>query len=56
MKKQVNLKKRLDDLRQDPDPPVKITLEVDAPLYRMLTTFADANREPVNVFLLRVLR
>ncbi len=55
MKKSGNLKKRLDDLRQEPEPPVELTLTLDAELYQALKALARQHRQSLEAYLLRVL-
>ena len=55
-RKRPNLKKRLTELRDEPAPPVDITLQLDAELYATLKTLARKHRQKVDVYLLRILR
>ena len=55
-RKRPNLKKRLTELRDEPAPPVDITLQLDAELYATLKTLARKRRQKVDVYLLRILR
>ncbi len=55
-RKKPDLKQRLDDLRQEPAPPVELTLSLDAELYQTLKALARQHRQPLETYLLRVLR
>ena len=56
MAKKPNLKKRLDELRQEPAVPVDVTLTLDAELYDALRALARQHRQPLEDYLLRLLR
>ena len=53
--KKPNLKKRLAEIRQEPAPPVDLTLRLDAELYQALKTLARQHRQPLEAYLIRVL-
>ena len=55
VKKPDNLKKRLNELRQEPAPPVDVTLTLDAELYEALKALARQHRQPLETYLVRVL-
>ena len=55
MKKPGNLKKRLAELRQEPAPPVDLTLRLDAELYQALKALARQHRQPLEAYLIRIL-
>ena len=55
-RKRPDLKKRLNELRDEPAPPVGITLELDAELYAALKTLARKHRQKIDVYLLRILQ
>lgn len=55
MKKSANLKKRLDGLRDEPDPPVEMTLSLDADLYRTLKHLAAQEELSIEVYIASVL-
>ncbi len=40
MKKQPDLKKRLDELRHEPEPPVEVALRLEADIYQKLQSLA----------------
>jgi len=54
--KKPNLKQRLDEIRQEPAPPVDLTLRLDAELYQALKVLARRRREPVDTYALRILQ
>ena len=56
MKKPGNLKKRLEEIRQEPAPPRDVTLTLDAELYQALKAVARRQRQPLEAYLVRVLR
>ena len=55
MVKKPNLKKRLNELRQEPAPPVDVTLTLDAELYQALKALARQHRQPLEAYLIRIL-
>ena len=55
MVKKPNLKKRLNELRQEPAPPVDVTLTLDAELYQALKALARQHRQPLEAYLVRLL-
>ena len=54
-KKRVDLKKRLDDLRGQPEPPVDVSMQLDTNLYRLLTTLAATEQLTLEAYLVNVL-
>lgn len=55
-RKRPDLKKRLDEIRQEPAPPVDVTLTLDAELYRALKVMARQRRQPLEVYLIHILK
>ncbi len=55
VKRASNLKKRLDEIREQPSPPVEVSLDLDAELYQTLKALARQHRQPLEAYLLRVL-
>ena len=55
VKKPRNLKKRLNELRQEPAAPVDVTLTLDAELYQALKALARQHRQPLEPYLLHIL-
>ena len=55
VKKPGNLKKRLHELRQEPAPPVDVTLTLDAELYDALRALARQHRQPLEAYLVHLL-
>lgn len=56
MKKPGNLKKRLAEIRQEPAPPVDLTLRLDAELYQALKVLARKRRQPLQTYLVSILQ
>lgn len=56
MKKQANLKKRLEELRDEPPGPVELSLVLDAELFESLKALATKKRISLDRYLERVLR
>lgn len=54
-RKRPDLKKRLDEIRQEPAPPVNITLQLDSELYQALKILARKHRLPLEPYLIRIL-
>jgi hypothetical protein len=54
-RKRPDLNKRLAEVRQEPAPPVDITLRLDAELYQSLKALARRHRQPLEAYLVRVL-
>lgn len=54
-RKRRDLKKRLDEIRKEPAPPVAVTLTLDAELYQALKVLARRRRQPLEVYLIHVL-
>lgn len=54
--KKPNLKQRLDEIRQEPAPPVDVTLTLDADLYQALKALARRHRQPLEAYLIRILQ
>lgn len=55
-KKRVDLKKRLDELRNVPQPPVDLHLRLESDLVRSLRALADDAGQPVEHYIEVVLR
>jgi len=55
MKKGADLKKRLDTLRQEPEPPIAVTLHLDADLYRSLKSLAVRDNQPIETWIAQLL-
>ena len=53
--KKPNLKKRLNELRQEPAPPVDVTLTLDAALHQALKALARQHRQPLETYLVHLL-
>lgn len=56
MKKAINLKKRLDDLRDEPEMAVEVMLNLDAELCRMLKKLADGERLSLEAYIEQVVK
>jgi predicted HicB family RNase H-like nuclease len=56
MKKATNLKKRLDELRDEPELPTELTLKIDPNLHRTLKHRADQEQCSLQDYILSVLR
>ena len=56
MKKATNLKKRLDELRDEPELPTELTLKIDRNLHRRLKHQADQEQCSLQDYILSVLR
>jgi hypothetical protein len=54
-KKRPDLKRRLAEIRQEPAPPVDVSLTLDAELYQALKTLARKHRQPLDAYLIRIL-
>ena len=56
MKKTANLKKRFDELRNEPELSVEVVLQLDADLHRTLKKFAAEERLSLEIYIINVLR
>ncbi len=56
VKKRVDLKKRLDALRDEPAAPVAVSLLLDASLVQQLKSLAAYQRQPLEVYIADVLQ
>lgn len=54
-RKRPDLKKRLDEIRQEPATPVDVTLTLDVELYQALKIRARRRRQPLEAYLIRIL-
>jgi hypothetical protein len=50
-----NLKQRLAEIRQEPAPPLDLTLRLDAALYQALKALARKRRQPLESYLIHIL-
>ncbi len=55
VKQRVDLEKRLDDLLHEPEPPVAVTLQLNANLYRLLKALADGEHLSLEAYLVTAL-
>ena len=55
MKRKPNLKKRLDELRDEPDPQIELELQIDSELLRGLKQLARRKRIPVEAYIVNIL-
>ena len=55
MKKQPNLKQRLDELRHKPEPPVEVTLRLEAEVYQKLQGLALQENRSVAAYIAALL-
>ncbi len=55
MKKRPDLKQRLDDLRHEPEPPVDVTLRLEADQYRKLQALALEQNLSVAAYIVQLL-
>ena len=55
MKKSANLKKRLEELRDEPEATVEVVLQLDAALYRTLKKLAAQERLSLEAYIARIL-
>ena len=53
MKKSANLKKRLEELRDEPEATVEVVLQLDAALYRTLKKLAAQERLSLEAYIAR---
>ena len=56
MKKSANLKKRFDELRDEPEPKIEVVLELDADLHWSLKKLAAQEQLSLEAFIMNVLR
>lgn len=54
-KKRPDMKRRLAEIRQEPAPPVDVTLTLHHELYQALKTLARKQRQPLEAYLLLIL-
>ena len=54
-RKRPDLKKRLDELRDEPEPQIELELQVDAELMRRLKRLARRKRVPVETYITNIL-
>ena len=54
-RKRPDLKARLNELEQQPEPPMDVKLQLDAHLYRQLKTMAAKSHRPVEIYIANIL-